>query len=344
MAGDGGEVGDRLERAAVVLLDPAHRRPADRQRALELVVPDHRDGDRGAEAAQRGLRAGRVAAVVVGDEGAAGEQRLAGRALAGLEPDAVPLGRHVVAGGGDAALARVAEVDPGRSAPTASAASRASVRSTSCSSSDMLSARAARTSARSWAARAVRRCSASRRGEAGGGDLRERLGVGDLVGVERPRGVREHDRDAPDLVVVRDGHEQGGRGVVRLDQLATDLAGSARVGHVQGRAGGDDERDAGRAALEPHGVAREPGPGDRRLAARRGPARSRADGRCRPRAARAARRSARRPAGQRYAPAPRRGRRGAAGSGRCPAPRREVESSTAWPSLREGLRRRSSAA
>ena len=48
-AGDGGQAGDRLERAQVLVVDAAARRPADRERAAQLVVPRHRDGDGGLE-------------------------------------------------------------------------------------------------------------------------------------------------------------------------------------------------------------------------------------------------------------------------------------------------------
>ena len=50
-AGDGGEAGDRLERLQVLVVDAAARGPADREHAAQLVVPHHRDRERGLELA-----------------------------------------------------------------------------------------------------------------------------------------------------------------------------------------------------------------------------------------------------------------------------------------------------
>jgi hypothetical protein len=67
------------------------------------------------------------------------------------------------------------------------------------------------------------------------------------------------DRDAADLAVVRDGHEEGGGDVEGLDQLAADLAGDAGVGHVHGGARRQHAGDGGGPAVEPDVVARQAG-------------------------------------------------------------------------------------
>src|SRR5262249_49177658 len=83
-ARDGGQAGDGLDRAQVLVVDVAARGPAERERAAELAAPRHRDGERAVDAAQALVVDGDVVLVVVGAVRLAAGQRLAGRALAGL--------------------------------------------------------------------------------------------------------------------------------------------------------------------------------------------------------------------------------------------------------------------
>ena len=65
MAGDDGEVGDRLEHVQVVGGDLALVQEADRERAAQLAAPAHRHADAGAHAGQRRLAHHDILAVVV---------------------------------------------------------------------------------------------------------------------------------------------------------------------------------------------------------------------------------------------------------------------------------------
>ena len=82
-AGERGQAGDRLERLEVLVVDAPAGRPADGERAAQLVVPRHRDGHRGLELAHDRVVGLLVEAlVVVADERLAGLQHVAGGARA----------------------------------------------------------------------------------------------------------------------------------------------------------------------------------------------------------------------------------------------------------------------
>ena len=81
-AGHDRERGDRLERAQVVGRHPAHLGEADRQRALELAVPDHRDARGGLDPAEGCVGGLDLGLVRVGHERLAGGQHPPGDALA----------------------------------------------------------------------------------------------------------------------------------------------------------------------------------------------------------------------------------------------------------------------
>ena len=166
----------------------------------------------------------------------------------------MPLLGHVVAGGADAAVDRVSEVDAGDPR----------------SERDGRLARERAEHFRELERHVERPCGADERtivGRAGrppvlgvqaheprGGDARQRLGGRDLVGGELARSARQQDRDAADLAVVRDRHEEGGRDVVALDQLGADQLRAARIRHVQAVAGRDHGGDPGRPVGERHPV------------------------------------------------------------------------------------------
>ena len=169
-AGDGGEAGDRLERAQVLVLDVAAGRPRHLERAAQLVVPRDRHRHRGQQVADHRVLEFAAEQLVVGaDERLAGLQHAPRGALAAVDVHPDPAVRDVVARGGDgAAVLLVDEVDTGhvrveRARGPARAASSTSASRISCRSSERPSARAARTTARSCGEPAARRSSASRR-------------------------------------------------------------------------------------------------------------------------------------------------------------------------------------
>ena len=90
---------------------------ADRQRALELAVPDHRQADGGPEPPQGGVR-GKLDLLLVGvgDERPAGLEHAPGDALAARHHDPRPVLGRVVARRGDPAARAVGEVDAGQRA------------------------------------------------------------------------------------------------------------------------------------------------------------------------------------------------------------------------------------
>ena len=103
-AGDDGQLGDRLERAELLVADVSHVAEADAQGAAQAAVPAHRHADLGVEVEVRGVAA--VAELLlqrVDHDGAAGGEHLAGDALAARKPVTVPVVGRFVTGGGDAA-------------------------------------------------------------------------------------------------------------------------------------------------------------------------------------------------------------------------------------------------
>ena len=68
--------------------------------------------------------------------------------------------------------------------------------------------------------------------EAGGGDVGERLRVGDLGRRDLARGLGDQDRDAADVAVLQEGDEQRRGDVEALDQLRADRA-AVRVRDVE---------------------------------------------------------------------------------------------------------------
>ena len=181
---------------------------------------------------------------------------------------------------------------------TASAASRASVRSTSPSSSDAFSARAARTSASSWRARARARASASSRARPVAAVSASARASAELVAGELAPLVEDRDRHVAHLAAPADRHEQHGGRAEALDEVLAQLAAAGGVDDVQRGVGGHHARRAGRPAVVEHvdvagvlaallahhvRVARRRRPGRPRTAA---PGRRRAPRRARPSAPR----------------------------------------------------------
>jgi hypothetical protein len=111
-AGDDRELGDRLERAELLLADVAKVAEADAQRPAKAAVPAHRHADLGVH--PRGAVAADGLAQLVEHDRPAGRENLPGDALAGIQPMPEPAVRGLVAGGRDAAAADlVHEVDLG---------------------------------------------------------------------------------------------------------------------------------------------------------------------------------------------------------------------------------------
>ena len=114
VAGDDGEVRDRLEHLQVLGADLAVVREPDGQDAAQLAALAQGDGGDRPEAGQRrqrGLVPGRWL-----DRGDRGRQDPAGDARARREAVAEPLGRHPVPGRGEAAPVLVDEVEAGHAA------------------------------------------------------------------------------------------------------------------------------------------------------------------------------------------------------------------------------------
>ena len=101
--------------------------------------------------------------------------------------------------------------------------------STSERSSVAFSARAARTSAWSWRARAPARCLGLEAGEAGGGLVGERAGEQHLVVGELPARAEDRDRDVADLAApARSGRTATDVDVEALDEVRPQLGGAGR--------------------------------------------------------------------------------------------------------------------
>ena len=113
VAGDDGEVRDRLEHVEVVARDLALLHEADRERAAQLAVPAHRHADAGLHAAEHDAGRERELGVRGGHHRPARGEHPAGDALALGEAVAEPLVRAVVPGGREPAAVDVDEVDAG---------------------------------------------------------------------------------------------------------------------------------------------------------------------------------------------------------------------------------------
>ena len=275
-AGHDRERGDRLQRAQVLLGHATHLGEADRQRALELAVPHHRDADSGLDAAERLVRGLDLGLVGVGDERLAGRQHAPGDALAAAQDDAGPLRVDFVAGGGDAAARPVRQVDAGLCA----AQGEVRFARERLEHLDELEGRAEGDRGAAQRGVALGAGGAAllglQQGERGGCLVGERLGEGHRLGVEIARLVADEDGHVADLAAPAQ-RQVGHRGDVEaLDEVLAHALGGAGVGDDQRLTGGDDPGDAGRALVEHLHVARDLGLPRRR---RRWPARPRRPGR-----------------------------------------------------------------
>ena len=206
-----------------------------------------------------------VAPVVVGHERAAREQDLAGGPLARRDHQPVPALRHVVARGGDAAVA-VAEVDA-RQVGADGQRGLARERAQHVLELERHAERPRGVHQRAVVGGARRPAVLGLQArQPRGRDLGQRLGVRDLSRVEYARAMRDDDRHAPHLAAVCDGDEQRRLDAVVVHQRGADDVAAAGVRHVQRRAGGHGVRDAGR-AVQRQTVIGQRGVVDRGLAA-----------------------------------------------------------------------------
>ena len=191
-----------------------------------------------------------VGLVVVGHVRAPGGERLAGRALAGGEREALPLLGHVVAGGGDAARLGVAEVDAAH-VRVDGQAGLAGERVQDLGEVERRVQRAGGADERLVLAGA--RAGALlglETGDAGGGLVGERAREQDLVLGELPARAEDGDRDVADLAAPRDRDEQHGFDAEALDEVRPQVGDPGASTTWNGSAGGDHAGDARRPALE----------------------------------------------------------------------------------------------
>jgi hypothetical protein len=232
VAGDNGEVGDRLERVQVLGRHLAPLHEADRERAAQLAVPAHRDADAGADVGQDEPGGQRHLVLVVGGQhGSAARQHLTADPLAQRQAVAEPLLRAVVARGGERRAVLVDQVDAGhRAADGEAGLARQRVEHRPELERDVQRMRGA---GQRLVAPALGDAAplGLQPGQAQRGLVGERLGDEDLVGRPHVRGVVGHEGDVADVAGPGDRHEQRGPCAQPGGQRAAELG--DRLGLVE---------------------------------------------------------------------------------------------------------------